>query len=170
VYTSFLGKTVEVNNTDAEGRLTLADALAYAAKKLKPSRIIDLATLTGSCVVALGHEVAALLSNSDVLAQELMQSSTRTHERIWELPLYDDYRERLKSDIADIKNTAGRDGGAILGGAFLRDFVEDIPWAHLDIAGTAFLNESKGYLPKYGTGFGVRLLVDFLEHLCNKER
>ena len=169
IFKSYHGKTVEVNNTDAEGRLTLADALAYTAKELKPSRIIDLATLTGACLVAFGHEVAALLSNSDLLVEDLMAASHRTFERIWRLPLYEEYREKMRSDIADIKNTAGREGGTIMGGSFLQDFVGDVVWAHLDIAGTAMLPEAKFYRPKYGTGFGVRLLVDFLRHLCQKE-
>lgn len=170
VYSGYTGKTVEITNTDAEGRLTLADALAFAAAELKPSRMIDLATLTGSCVVALGHEVAALFSNSDPLAQALFDSAEKTYERVWRLPLYEEYGEDLKSDIADIKNTGSRDGGAIKASMFLKEFVGNIPWAHMDIAGVAFNDKPKGYLPRFGTGFGVRLLVDFLTSLCNKER
>lgn len=170
VYSGYTGKTVEITNTDAEGRLTLADALAFAAAELKPSRMIDLATLTGSCIIGLGHEVAALLSNSDTLAQALFDSSERTHERVWRLPLYEEYGEDLKSDIADIKNAGSREGGAIKASVFLKEFVGNVPWAHLDIAGVAFNDKPKSYLPRFGTGFGVRLLVDFLTSLCEKER
>lgn len=162
VYTSFTGKNIEITNTDAEGRLILADALGYAVKNLAPSRLIDIATLTGSAVVALGSEVSALFSNSDILAQELMHSGRRTFERLWQLPLYEEYRDCLKSDIADIKNAESRAGGAILAATFLHTFVGTIPWAHIDIAGTAFLKETKRYLTKYATGVGVRLLIDFL--------
>lgn len=165
VYKGYSGKTVEIGNTDAEGRLILADALSYSVENLKPSRIIDLATLTGSVEVALGNENAGLLSNNDALASKIFESGERTFERVWRLPLHEEYKDQLKSDIADIKSTGSRSGGCITATFFLKEFVGDTPWAHLDIAGTAFLSENKRYLPKFGTGFGVRLLVDFLSHL-----
>lgn len=166
VYSSYSGKTVEIGNTDAEGRLILADALAYASEHLKPSRIIDLATLTGAVDIALGSETTGLLSNNDVLADLLIRFGSETNERVWRLPLYEEYREQLKSDIADIKSTGGRSAGCITAAVFLQEFVgKQIPWAHLDIASTAFLNESKRYLPKYATGVGVRLLITLLENL-----
>jgi leucyl aminopeptidase len=165
VYQSYSGKTVEIIDTDAEGRLILADALAYTVKNLKPSRVIDVATLTGSIMVALGEEASGLMSNHDVLADLLARAGSETGERVWRMPLYEEYKDQLKSDIADIKNTGSRFGGAITAAMFLKEFVEDVPWAHLDIAGTAFHSESKRYLPKYATGVGVRLLVSLLESL-----
>ncbi|MBS0655680.1 MAG: leucyl aminopeptidase, partial [Verrucomicrobia bacterium] len=169
VYKGYSGKTVEVTNTDAEGRLILADAIAYAVKELPISRIIDIATLTGAVDVALGGEAVGLFSNSDFLAEELIASGQRTFERAWRLPLYEEYKELLKSDTADIKNASGRSAGAILGAIFLQEFVEDTPWAHFDIAGCAYNKEAKRYLPKQATAVGVRLLVDYLEHLEKKE-
>lgn len=163
VYTSYSGETVEIGNTDAEGRLILADALAYTRAKLKPSRIIDLATLTGACVVALGEEASGLMSNDDGLAHSLMESGERTFERCWRLPNYKEYRKKLESPIADLKNVGGRGGGTITAGLFLQHFVGEIPWAHLDIAGTAYLDKPLRYQPAHATGVGVRLLIDFLE-------
>ena len=165
VYKSYSGRTVEIVDTDAEGRLILADALSYTVKNLKPSRVIDVATLTGSIMVALGEEASGLMSNHDVLADLLARAGSETGERVWRMPLYDEYKDQLKSDIADIKNTGSRFGGAITAATFLKEFVEEVPWAHLDIAGTAFHSESKRYLPKYATGVGVRLLVSLLESL-----
>lgn len=165
VYTSYSGKTVEIVDTDAEGRLVLADAIAYAVKNLKPSRMIDIATLTGSIMVALGEEASGLMSNDDVLADLLARAGSETGERVWRMPLYEEYKDQLKSDIADIKNTGSRFGGAITAAMFLQEFVGKLPWAHLDIAGTAFSADSKRYLPKYATGVGVRLLVSLLESL-----
>lgn len=162
VYTSYSGKTVEINNTDAEGRLVLADALSYAVKHLKPSAMIDLATLTGACVVALGEEISGLFSNSDELADDLLESSERTDELIWRLPMHPDYKEKLKSDIADLINSPGRDAGSITAGLFLQEFVGDIPWAHIDIAGPAYVGKPKHYNTTKATGHGLRLLVDFL--------
>jgi leucyl aminopeptidase len=170
VYKSYLGKTVEILSTDAEGRLTLADALAWTEEELKPSRIIDLATLTAAMIIALGSEAAGLMSNSESLAEELFQAGQRTHERCWRLPLYEEYRDSLKSDIADMKNWAGRDAGLIVSATFLQEFVGKTPWAHFDIAGVCFVKEAKRYLPKYATGFGVRLLIDFFEHMSDKAR
>lgn len=165
VYSSYLGKTVEIGNTDAEGRLVLADALAYAAKHLKPTRLIDFATLTGAIEIALGNETTGLMSNNDALADSLVRAGSSTFERAWRLPLYEEYRDQLKSDIADIKNVGGRPAGSITAAIFLQEFVDNIPWAHFDIAGTAYLNESRRYHPKHGTGVGVRLMIDFLQNL-----
>lgn len=165
VYNSYLGKTVEVANTDAEGRLILADALAYAVKNLKPTRIIDLATLTGAIIIALGNEAIGLFSNNDALSDSLIRAGSDTYERVWRMPLYEEYRDQLKSDIADIKNIGGRNAGSVTAAMFLQEFVGNVPWAHLDIAGTAFLDDKKRYNNKGATGSPVRLLIDFLEHL-----
>ena len=166
VYVSYTGKTVEIANTDAEGRLILADALAYTVKNLKPTRMIDLATLTGAVVVCLGDEATGLMSNQDALAEALIKAGNATFERVWRLPLFEEYKKQIKSDIADIKNSGGRQAGTITAALFLEAFVGDVPWAHLDIAGTAYLNESKRYQPKHGTGVGVRLLIEYLEQLA----
>lgn len=165
VYAGYAGITVEIGNTDAEGRLVLADALAYTVDKLKPTCIIDFATLTGAVDVALGNEATGLLSNNDALADSLIRAGSETFERLWRLPLYEEYRDQLKSDIADIKSTGGRAAGCITASVFLQEFVKKVPWAHLDIASTAFLNEPKKYHPKHATGIGVRLMIDFFEHL-----
>lgn len=165
VYRSYSGKTVEVGNTDAEGRLILADALAYAATKLKPTRMIDLATLTGAVEVALGPEAMGMMSNHSTLAKQIIEAGDRTFERVWRLPLYEEYRESLKSDVADLSNIGGRQGAANKAATFLKEFVGDVPWAHLDIAGVAFLDKAQRYQPKMATGAGVRLMVDFLENL-----
>ncbi len=167
VYVSMSGMTVEIGNTDAEGRLTLADALTYSVKKLKPSRMIDLATLTGSMVMALGEGMSGLFCNDEKLTEELLQASRHTSEILWRMPLHHPYKEMLKSDIADIRNIGGRPAGAITAALFLQEFVEKTPWAHIDIAGTAFQNKERGYWPKNGVGFGVRLLVAFLQNLKN---
>lgn len=168
VYKGYAGVTVEIGNTDAEGRLTLADALAYSVKELKPTRIIDFATLTGSMVVALGEEMSGLFCNDDNLAKRLLESSQKTSEILWRMPLYDPYKERLKSDIADLKNIGGRPAGALLAALFLQEFVHKTPWAHIDIAGTAFATKERGYILKNGVGFGVRLMIDFLQNLAKK--
>jgi leucyl aminopeptidase len=166
VYQSYLGTTVEMTNSDAEGRLILADALAYAIKNLQPTRLIDIATLTGAIEIALGSEAAGLMSTNDQLAAALLQAGDATFERLWRMPLFDEYKERLKSDIADLKSWNGRPAGANVAATFLRQFVGDsIPWAHIDIAATAFVSEAKKYLPKFATGYGVRLLVEFLQNL-----
>jgi leucyl aminopeptidase len=169
VYKGYSGVTVEIGNTDAEGRLTLADALAYSVDQLKPTRLIDLATLTGSVVVALGEGLSGLFCNDEELARGLLDASKRSAEGLWRMPLHAPYKEQLKSDIADIKNTGGRPAGSITAALFLQEFVSKIPWAHIDIAGTAFGSKEKGYWPKNGVGFGVRLLVDFLQHLSKKK-
>ncbi len=162
---SYSGRTIEVLNTDAEGRLILADALSYASK-YKPAAIIDIATLTGACVVALGEEVAGMLGTDDPLKKALREAADATGELIWELPLWEHYHELIKSDIADYKNTAGRMGGAITGAAFLSKFVGDYPWVHLDIAGPAWTTKDRGYIPKGASGVPVRLLVEFLRQRC----
>lgn len=160
------GKTAEIISTDAEGRLILADALAYASE-MKPKAIIDLATLTGACVIALGTHASGLFSNNDGLAEALIKAGEKVGERLWRLPLWKEYFEQIKSEVADMKNVGGRPAGAITAAAFLMNFVGDgIPWAHIDIAGTAWTQESspeKSYIPKGATGVGVRLLVEFLK-------
>ncbi|MFA3781449.1 leucyl aminopeptidase [Melioribacteraceae bacterium 4301-Me] len=159
------GKTIEVKDTDAEGRIILADALEYASK-LKPDQIIDFATLTGACVVALGEIAAGLMTEDDNLAEALLKSSNLTFERIWRLPFWKDYKDMIKSDIADVSNLGPRWGGAITAGKFLEHFVDEkIPWAHLDIAGPAIKHKSTNYTEKYDTGFGIRLMFDYLSKI-----
>jgi leucyl aminopeptidase len=155
------GKTIEVVNTDAEGRLILADALHYA-KRFDPAAVIDAATLTGACVVALGHQAAGVMGNDDALVEELRRAGDRTGERCWPLPMYDEYREQIRSDYADIKNSGGRPAGAIAAGWFLREFVDDFPWAHLDVAGTAYGDGKLAYLSKGSTGAPTRLFVEWV--------
>ena len=158
------GKTIEVLNTDAEGRLILADGLALAAKQ-KPDYMINLATLTGACVVALGPEVAGIFSNQQGLADHLLRCARESGEKLWQLPLVKEYREELKSSVADMKNIGGSSGGAITAALILQEFVGDIPWAHLDIAGPAFAERDMAICPKGGTGFGVRTLLKFLSSI-----
>ena len=158
VLTTLTGKTIEIDNTDAEGRLILADALGYA-QRYKPAAIIDLATLTGACVIALGAHAAGMLGNDDELKNRVDIAGNKTAERVWSLPLWDEYRDQIKSSVADMKNTGGRAGGAITAAALLEEFVGDSPWVHLDIAGTAWSSREKPYIPKGGVGFGVRLLT-----------
>lgn len=160
------GKTVEIISTDAEGRLVLADALALAQQKYSPRAIIDLATLTGGVLVALGRIRAAIMGNNQELIQNLIQSGEATQELLWQLPMDDDYAKSIKGDDADIKNSGGREGHAILGGMFLKQFVsDDIPWVHLDIAAVADTPKDLPYCPKGATGFGIRLLIHYLENL-----
>lgn len=164
---SYSGKTVFVGNTDAEGRLVLGDAVAYTVKNYKPSRIIDLATLTGAVRVIFGDYVAGLVSTDPESARKLFEAGEKTGERIWSLPLYDDYKEDIKHDLADIGNISKveRSAGTITGAAFIESFTEGTPWAHLDIAAVAWLDAPKpGYMPKFATGWGVRLLTEFLKH------
>lgn len=169
VYKSYEGKTVEIGNTDAEGRLILADALAYSCKNLKPTRIIDFATLTGAIVIGLGEEVMGLMSNNQKLADQLLKAGHDSYERACQLPIYEEYRDQLKSKIADLSNVGGRSGGSITAALFLEEFVDKkIPWAHFDIAGTAFLKKSRRYHPEHATGSGVRLMLSFLESLAKK--
>ncbi len=155
------GKSVVIDNTDAEGRLVLADALIYA-QRYKPKVIIDLATLTGAALIALGQIATAVLGNDPALIEDLRRAGNRCFERCWELPLWEEFEELIRSPIADIKNTGGKHGGTITAAAFLKHFVADTPWAHLDIAGTSYLDKADGYRPQGGTGVGVRLLVEYL--------
>ena len=164
VYKSYSGKTVEISNTDAEGRLVLADALSYIQDHYKPSKMIDLATLTGGIVIALGEEATGLFSNNDSLAAALVKAGENTHERVWRMPLYPEYREALKSSIADMKNAADRKASSITAATFLLEFIKKTPWAHLDIAGTAYLSTPRHYHATSATGVGVRLLIDFLKN------
>jgi len=163
---SYAGKTVEVGNTDAEGRLILIDAMAYAIKMYKPDTLIDLATLTGACLVALGEKIAGLFSTDDTLADIVLESGEKTRERCWRLPLPEDYKEMLKSDFADLKNIGNtRWGGAITAALFMGEFTEGTRWAHIDIAGPAYSNKESAYCGAGATGFGVRLLCDLIEKL-----
>jgi leucyl aminopeptidase len=155
------GQTVEVISTDAEGRLILSDALTYSLR-YQPKAIIDLATLTGACVIALGDYVTGLFGNDESLVKRVEEASGKTGEKVWRLPLLDEYFEYLKSDAADFRNVGTRAAGAIIGGIFLSKFVEKIPWVHLDIAGPASIEKERPYIPKGGTGVGVRLLIQFL--------
>lgn len=160
------GKTVEILNTDAEGRLILADSL-YIAVEEKADKIIDLATLTGACIVALGSYCAAFFANNDELAIRIKESSENTGEDIWMLPLYKDYKKRLKSKLADLQNISSQKGeaGTIIGALFLNEFVDNTPWIHLDIAGTAYFKEKHPFYGEGASGFGIRLLYDFLQNI-----
>jgi len=160
---SMSGKTIEVLNTDAEGRLILADALTYAGR-FKPAAIIDIATLTGACVVALGDHVMGMMGTDENLKNRIKKASEQTGELLWELPLWENYHDLVKSDIADYKNSAGRPGGAITAAAFLSKFVGSYPWVHLDIAGPAWLTKDQAYNPKGASGAGVRLFVQLLRN------
>ncbi|MET0894627.1 MAG: leucyl aminopeptidase, partial [Acidimicrobiia bacterium] len=153
------GKTVEVLNTDAEGRLILADALTLASDE-KPAAIVDLATLTGACVVALGDKIAGVMGNDEAWSEQVLDAAGRVGERMWPLPLPADYRRGLDSPIADLKNVGPREGGALTAGLFLQEFVDGAPWVHLDIAGPAFITGDDGHNSKGGTGFGVRTLLE----------
>lgn len=170
VYKSHNGKTVEIISTDAEGRLVLADAMSYAQKKFKSNHLIDIATLTGGVIAALGNKVSGLMSNRPALAKKLKIASERSGENVWELPLIEDYKEALKSSIADLRNATREPGyaAAIIAGLFLQEFVQSsTSWAHLDIAGTAYLSDPQFYQRTKGTGVGVRLMIAFLEDLLN---
>ncbi len=163
------GKTIEVNNTDAEGRLTLADALVYACK-LKPDAIVDLATLTGACVIALGDEIAGLWTDNDLLSEQLTKAAGKAGEGIWRMPMQDSYKSGIKSSIADLQNTGPRPGGSITAALFLKEFVNSsIPWAHIDIAGTCWTEKDRDINPKGATGYGVRTLVNWIKELSLKK-
>lgn len=161
ILTSLSGRTIEVLNTDAEGRLILADALTYV-KRFNPRKVIDLATLTGACIIALGHHAAAVLGNDEDLVARLLDAGRRSGEKLWQLPLWEEYSGQIKSDIADVKNIGGRPAGTITAAAFLQKFAEGLAWAHLDIAGTAWEEKGEPWVPKGASGFGVRLLMTFL--------
>jgi leucyl aminopeptidase len=166
VVPAYNGKTIEIMNTDAEGRVILADALSYTEKNLKPDVMVDLATLTGAVRIALGSECAGVMGRARNLIEHLIKSGTATGERLWELPFWQEYHEQVKSEIADVRNTGviPRSAGAIVGGTFLAAFVEKTPWAHIDIAGPAWSEQDLFYTRKGGTGFGVRLLINALEN------
>jgi len=164
---SYSGKTIEVLNTDAEGRLILADALAYASE-LKPAAVVDVATLTGACVIALGDDVIGMLGTDDKLKNEINGAAQTTGELVWELPLWESYHELIKSDIADYKNSSGRVASTITAAAFLSKFAGDSPWVHLDIAGPAWTTKDKPYIPKGASGVTVRLLVEFLRNRAQR--
>ena len=161
VVKSHLGKTIEIVNTDAEGRLILADALSYA-RRYKPAAMVDAATLTGAVVVALGQQAIGLMGNDGDLQDELRAAGQRVWERCWPMPLWDEYRDLIDSNIADMKNSGGRWAGAITGGWFLKEFVDETPWAHLDIAGTAYRDDTPPYLRKGATGVPTRLLIEWV--------
>jgi leucyl aminopeptidase len=162
------GKTIEVISTDAEGRLTLADALCYVNAKIKPRHVVDAATLTGACVVALGNVAAAVFANDQVLADKVMAAAGRAGERVWQMPLFEEYKEQNKSEVADVKNTGGRPGGAITAAQFLAEFVGDMSWAHLDIAGVNMTEKERKYYVKGATGIPVRTLVNLALDLAGK--
>ena len=169
VFKSYLGKTVEIINTDAEGRLTLADALSYGQKRFSPTRIIDMATLTGAIIVALGKERSGLFYNDDKFASLCEQAGEITGEKVWKLPMDPEYKHYLKSDIADLKNCGVRKGSSITAAIFLQEFIQDgTPWIHLDIAGTAYLDAPEEYHLTPATGVGVRLILELLEKLHGK--
>ncbi len=159
IVTTMSGQTVEILNTDAEGRLILCDAITYS-RRFKPTTVVDVATLTGACVIALGNHFSGLMSNNEALAGELESAGTRSDDRAWRLPSGEEYAEQLKTNFADMANIGGREGGACTAASFLRKFAKDLNWAHLDVAGTAWLSGSQ----KSSTGRPVPLLVDFLLH------
>ena len=168
VVRSMSGKTIEIINTDAEGRLVLADALYYA-RQMGVTRIVDIATLTGAMVVALGHAASGLMGNNQEFADQVINAGNGSGERIWQLPMYDDYKDEIKSNVADMKNSGGRPAGSISAAQFLSEFVDDTPWAHLDIAGTYFSKSDKGYLVKGGTGVPTRTLVNLAMTLADND-
>jgi leucyl aminopeptidase len=158
------GKTIEIISTDAEGRMTLADAIAYAGR-LKPHCVIDIATLTGACSIALGNGAIAMMGNDKDLIDKFKASGHNTYERVWEMPLFEEYGEYIKSDIADLKNTGGKSGSLASSAYFLYEFAGDTPWVHLDIAGTAWVEKEKPYMPRGASGVGVRLILDLLKEM-----
>jgi leucyl aminopeptidase len=166
---SMSGQTIEVLNTDAEGRLALADALHYTIDRFKPQAVIDLATLTGAVIIALGHEFGGLFSNDDQLVEQLVAAGLESGEKLWRLPLVDEYNKQIDSDAADMKNISGdRGAGSAIGAVFLKRFVKDAKWAHLDIAGVAWGKKDKSTTPKGATAFGVRLLDRFVSDVFER--
>ena len=162
IVTAMNGKTIEIDNTDAEGRLTLADALCYA-QQLNPDVIIDIATLTGACMVALGSVASGILGNNDELVKKLIKCGNDGGERLWEMPMYPEYFDTLKSDVADMKNSGGRGGGTTVAALFLQNFVDsETPWAHIDIAGTSVIDNAVLENPKGATGVGVRTILNYI--------
>jgi leucyl aminopeptidase len=162
VVTAYGGKTIEILNTDAEGRLVLADALGWVAQ-YNPKGVVDLATLTGAVITCLGHIAAGAMSTDQELMSKVKSAAVKTHERVWELPLWDDYDEGVKSKVADVQNIGDGTAGTIAGAAFLKKFAEGYPWVHLDIAGTAWGMKNSTYIPEGASGYGVRLLVQLVE-------
>ncbi len=164
------GKTIEVISTDAEGRLALADALSYVNEKIKPRHVVDVATLTGACVVALGNVTVAVFSKDQAWADRILAASARSGERMWQMPLFDEYKEQNKSDVADVKNTGGRPAGSITAALFLAEFTGDMSWAHLDIAGVDLSEKEKRYTVKGATGMPVRTLVELAKDLAGESK
>jgi leucyl aminopeptidase len=164
---SLSGQMVEVINTDAEGRLILADALTYA-HRYEPAVIIDIATLTGACIIALGDNIIGMMGTDESLKKALQDASEKTGEPVWELPLWHEYEELIQSDAADVKNVGNRAAGTITAALFLKKFAGDYPWCHLDIAGPALLAKEKPYIPKGASGVGVKLFVQFLKERSRK--
>jgi leucyl aminopeptidase len=169
ILTAITGKTIEIISTDAEGRLILADALGYTSR-LKPRLMVDAATLTGAIEIALGDVCTGVFGNNQGLVDRIIAAGAQVGELMWQMPLYDDYKEQNKSDIADIKNVGGRKAGAVTAAKFLAEFVGDVPWAHLDIAGTSFLDKGRKYLPKGATGVPVRTLVNLAQDIANQDK
>ena len=169
VYTAYNGMSVEVQNTDAEGRLVLADVLSYAVETYKPDYLLDFATLTGACVISLGHEAAGVMTSTEELAERIDLASRKSLDRSWRLPHWKTYGERLKSDVADLRNIGDRAGGTLSAMRFLSNFVpRDVKWAHLDIAGTAWRGKGRGSQPGGATGWGIRMLNQFFENLIDE--
>ena len=164
VVTAINGKTIEIVNTDAEGRLVVADAIGYA-QRFKPQAIIDIATLTGACSIALGDVAIAIMGNDRGLIDKIRKSSDETCERVWEMPLFEEYREYIRGDITDIKNTGGKNGSLVTSAFFLYEFAGNVPWVHFDIAGTAWTEKDKPYIPKGASGIGVRLILNLIKEL-----
>jgi len=165
ILTAYNGKTIEVLNTDAEGRIVLADALSYITRNFHLDALVDFATLTGAVISCLGHEAAAVMGTESSFVKKLLRSGENSGDRLWELPLWDNFCEDTKSKIADVKNMGSRGAGTIMGAAFLKEFIEsDVPWAHIDIAGVAWDNKERPHIPKGPSGFGVQLILDFIEH------
>jgi leucyl aminopeptidase len=160
------GHTIEVINTDAEGRLVLADVISYVADKYKPKFMIDLATLTGAIIIALGHHHAGMFSTDDALAAALSKAGEATGEKVWRMPLGREYDKMIDSKFADMKNVGGRDGGSITAAQFIKRFAGDTPWVHLDVAGTAFASPQTEYNRSWGSGWGVRLLDRLVADYC----
>jgi leucyl aminopeptidase len=166
VLTSAEGKTVEILNTDAEGRLILGDGL-WLARQRGATHLVDLATLTGACVVALGKTTSGLFGTPSDWVEDVRRATERAGDRSWPMPVFDDYKDQLKSEIADLSNTGGRPGGAITAALFIKEFAGDLPWVHMDIAGTAWAEEAKPYQPKGATGVGVRTLVELASDVAS---
>jgi leucyl aminopeptidase len=161
VVKSHFGKMIEIVNTDAEGRLILADALSYV-RRFKPAAVLDAATLTGAAIFVTGHQASPIMGNDEALVEEVRRAAERSGERVWPLPMYEEFREQNKSDIADVKNSGGRPAGTITAGWFLREFVEGYPWVHIDVAGTAYTESDSPPLAKGPAGVPTRLFVEFV--------